>query len=248
MAILVIEHSARSGIQRLGRILRSYGHRLRYVRFHLGEAIPPDLDDVDGIVSCGGSPSANDDNLPWLDSEMQLLRQAHAMQMPIVGLCLGSQILARALGGEVAQMKGGPEVGWHEVCLTPAGREDPLHAGIGWRSIQAHFHYDAVTEPPPGAHLLASSDRCKVQAWVLGLRTYGFQYHPEIDSDSMAAIIDDDPELLTKSHQTRDQIVNGTKKYFPAFERITNRLFENIALLLMPVERRYHGLVKDLHH
>ncbi len=248
MAILVFEHTTRTGIQRLGRTLSHYGHRLRLVRRHLNDPIPADLDDIDGIVSCGGPQSANDDSLPWLEPEMALMRQAHEREMPVVGLCLGSQILARALGGEVDTMSDGPEVGWHEVALTPVGREDPIHAGIPWRSIQAHFHYDCVTELPPGAKLLASSDCCKVQAWTAGLRTYAFQYHPEIDFETMDSVAEDDPELLSKTGIAREQLRQETDAHYPAFERLTNRLFENIALLLMPVDRRYRGLVKDLHH
>lgn len=248
MAILVFEHASRTGIMRLGTTLRDYGHRLRFVRRHLGDPIPPDLDDIDGIISCGGPQSANDDSLPWLEPEMQLMRTAHEREMPIVGLCLGSQILARALGGEVGQMKDGPEVGWREVKLSPAGREDPIHAGMPWQSVQPHYHYDCVTELPPGAHLIASSDCCKVQAWTVGLRSYGFQYHPEIVADTMETLADDDPDALTKAHLTREELAAQTAKHYPAFERLTNRLFENIALLLMPVERRYQGLVKDLHH
>lgn len=248
MAILVFEHTTRSGVQRLGHTLRNYGHRLRFVRRHLGDPIPMDLDDVDGIISCGGPQSANDDSLPWLEGEMALLRQAHEREMPVVGLCLGSQILARALGGEVSTMSDGPEFGWREVALTPPGREDPIHAGIPWKSIQAHFHYDCVTELPPGAKLLASSDCCKVQAWTIGLRTYAFQYHPEIDFATMAEVATDDPEMLSKSHLSQEELRTQTDQHFPAFERLTNRLFENIALLLMPVDRRYRGLVKDLHH
>ena len=248
MAILVFEHSSRTGVQRLGAKLRHYGHRLRYVRRHLDEPIPADLDDIDGIICCGGTQSANDDSLPWLKPEMHLLKQAHEREMPVVGLCLGSQILARALGGEVSTLGDGPEVGWHEVKLTPAGREDPLHAGIAWTSMQAHYHHDGVSELPPGARLLASSQRCKVQTWALGLRTYGFQYHPEIELETMDLFAQEDPEALAAAGLTRDELRSQTETHFPACARLTDRLFENIALLLMPVERRYMGLVRDLHH
>lgn len=248
MAILVFEHSPIVGIGRLGTTLRDYGHRLHIVRRHLGDPIPADLDDVDGIISCGGPQSANDDSLPWLEPEMQLIRQAHELEMPVVGLCLGAQIIARALGGEVSPMNDGPEVGWHEVRLTPVGREDPIHAGIAWWSIQPHFHYDCVSELPPGARLLASSDQCKVQVWASGLRTYGFQFHVEIQASDMLALADNDPDALAKARLSREELTSQAQKNYAAFERLTNRLFDNIALLLMPVDRRYQGLVKDLHH
>ena len=104
MAILVFEHSDVTGSERLGETLRNHGHVLRVVSLHLGDAVPYDLDDVDGVVCCGGAGSALDDGQSWLEPQMDLLREAHERQMPIVGICLGSQILARALGGEVERL------------------------------------------------------------------------------------------------------------------------------------------------
>lgn len=247
MAILVFEHSARSGVGRLGQTLRNYGHKLRIVRLHVGEPMPIDLDDVDGIVSCGGPQSSNDDSLPWLQPQMELLRAASQAEMPVVGICLGCQMLARALGGEVRTMDR-PEIGWHEVHLTPTGREDPLYAGIAWTSVQAHWHGDEVSTLPQGARLLASSNHCKVQSWAIGLRTYGFQYHPEIDQHGMDAFTSDNPDGLVRAGITPEELRKQTQKHYPAFARLSDRLFDAIALLLMPVDRRYRGLVKDLHH
>lgn len=247
MAILVFEHSDRSGVGRFGHALRNYGHKLRIVRLHLNEPIPVDLDDVDGVVSCGGPDSANDDSLPWIERELELLRTAAEADMPVVGLCLGSQLLARALGGDVGVMDQ-PEVGWHEVRLSPVGREDPIYAGVAWNSRQAHWHHDHVLSPPAGARVLASSSSCKVQAWARGLRCYAFQYHPEIDQNGIDAFAADDPQALQQSGLTLEELRKQTQKHYPTFARLADRLFESIALLLMPVDRRYRGLVKDLHH
>jgi GMP synthase (glutamine-hydrolysing) len=248
MAILVLEHSSRSGIQRFGRILRDYSHRLRIVKLHEGDPLPPDLDDVDGIVSCGGPQSAADDSLEWLEGEMDLIRQAHERDLAIVGLCLGSQITARALGGTVERMPDWPEIGWHPVKLTAVGREDPVHAGLPWEMTAAHWHGDQVAELPPDARLLASSDRCKVQAWSAGLRTYCFQYHPEIDRDSFNDFVADSPDALQRAGLTPEALREDTGQHYAEYERLTNRLFESLALFVMPVDRRYKGLLKDLHH
>ncbi len=248
MAILVFEHSSRSGILRFGKVLRDYSHRLNIVKLHEGDPLPPDLDDVDGIVSCGGPQSATDDSLEWLEGEMELIRQAHDRDLPIVGLCLGCQIVARAVGGTVERMADGPEIGWGEIKLSPIGREDPVHAGLPWRMAAAHWHGDHVVELPPDARLLASSERCKVQAWSLGLRTYGFQYHPEIERTSFNEFAADAPDALKNSGLTVDELRAETEDRYPEFERLTTRLFESLALLVMPVDRRYRGLIKDLHH
>lgn len=248
MAILVLEHSERSGVLRLGRTFRDHGHRLRIVELHRGDPFPVDLDDVDGIVTAGGPQSANDDSLPWMAQELDLLREANEAQMPIVGLCLGCQILARALGGEVGPLENGPAIGWHEVRLNHIGREDPLHAGIAWRSMQPHWQNDEVKVLPAGARVLASSARCKIATWALDLRTYGFQFHPEIEPESFDSFAQDEPDALERAGISREQLTEETGANWPVFERLTSRLFAQIALLLMPVDRRFRGLVKDLHH
>jgi GMP synthase (glutamine-hydrolysing) len=251
MATLVIEHSDVTGSDRLGEILRDHAHRLVVIKAHQGEAIPADLDGIDALVSCGGPQSPLDDSLDWLEPEMNLLRLAHEAELPVVGLCLGCQLLARALGGEVAPLDAadGPtiEAGWHPVKLSPVGREDPIYVGIAWESMQLHWHRFHVTTPPPGARVLASSARTPVQAWTLGLRTYGLQYHPESFAHTLEAWADDDPAALEEAGITREQLRADTEQHYPAFERLAKRLFEAMTLLLMPVDRRY-GLVKDLHH
>lgn len=252
MAILVFEHSDSTGTERLGETLRDFGQRLRIVQLHHGDDVPPDLDDVDGIISCGGPQSAYDDSHDWLEPQMALMRQAHALEMPVLGLCLGSQILARAMGGKVGKMPasggGGIEFGWHEVKLTPVGREDPLHFGIAWESMQFHHHRDHASQLPPGAKLLASSVKCKNQAWCIGLRSYGIQYHPELTVKTIEQWMGEEPEALQESGITAEQLRAQTQQHFAAFERLTQRMFEQIALFLMPVDRRFGGLVKDLHH
>jgi len=248
MAILIFEHTNTCGGERLATTLRDYGHRLRTRRLHEGDSVPVDLDDVDAIISCGGPQSANDDGNSWLAPQMELMKQAHALEMPIVGLCLGSQILARAFGGAVEKNPAGLEFGWHEVTLTSSGREDPLHAGQGWNTSHFHHHRDHVSRLPAGARLIAGSAKCKVQAWALGLRTYAFQYHPEVTLRTIDNWAKDEPGVFVESGLTSEQLREQNRRHFAGFERVTQRLFESIALLLMPVDRRQRGLVKDLHY
>ncbi|MDP6601090.1 MAG: hypothetical protein QGH76_02195, partial [Phycisphaerales bacterium] len=93
MSVLVIEHSELTGAERLGRHLMDLGVPMDIVRVHRDEALPNDLDDIDAVLSCGGpqSPFVSE---PWLEQELDLLREADARQLPLLGLCLGSQLLA----------------------------------------------------------------------------------------------------------------------------------------------------------
>jgi len=248
MAIVVFEHSDFSGSGLLGEILRDHGHKLRVVELHNGDAVPVDLDDVDGVVACGGWHSPMDDTIPWLEREMAYLQSAFEADVPVVGLCFGSQILARALGGEVAELEGGIELGWHPVQLTRDGKHDVVHAGVAWSTMQLHWHRWHVSKLPDDAKVLANSERCPVQAWSLGLRTYAFQYHAEVDRDDIARWADHAAEDLEEAGVTRENLMVATESHFRAMRRIAERIFSAVALLVMPVDRRIAGLTKDLHH
>lgn len=249
MAILIFQHSPHGGALRLGEKLRGYGPNLKVVRIDLGEPVPEDLSDVDGIITTGGPQRPDDDSQPWMAAEMALLKEAHEVELPVVGICLGSQILGRALGGTTGLLDDGKiELGWHELRLNHIGREDPLHGGFAWNSMQFHWHSYQLTELPPGAQVLASSDVCKVQAWSMGLRTYGFQYHPEVYRESIEQWAADEPQDLTDAGVTLEQLREDTEKHFAGFERLSDRLFERMALLLMAPDRRCAGVARDMHH
>ena len=256
MSILIFEHSDNANAGRLAATLRDYGHRLRILELHHGHRVPPDLDDVHGIISCGGPQSAND-STDFLIEEMSVLRAAHERAIPLVGLCLGCQLLAKALGGEVSRLgQDSPgsnaartiELGWLPVSLTDAGRDDILHQGIPWTSMQFHWHREQVAEAPDGAKILARSERCPVQAWSHGLRTYGFQYHPEIVPSDIERWMTDEPAALVKAGTTREELRLQISRHFDDMARVSSRLFEQIALLLMPVDRLNRGVVKDMLH
>ncbi len=247
MAIVILEHSDSAGAKRLGATLRDYGHRLRRVALHEDEPVPGDLDDVDGVVTMGGPQSVLEDH-PWKEPEMAFLKAAHAQELAIVGVCLGCQILGASLGGAVGRVEGGIELGWQEVSLTPAGAEDPLFTGIPWKTELPHWHREQVSKLPPGARVLARSKRCPVQAWAIGVRTYAFQFHPEAVRTSLDGWAADDPDALNEAGVSPAKLREDTMRFYPAFERLTDRLFESMALYLLPADRRIRGVVKDLHH
>jgi len=246
MPLIILQHSPSTGAERLGTALRDFGHRLKVVRVG-DDPLPADLDDVDGIVATGG-PQSPLDKHDWIDAEKSLLRDADEAGLPVIGICLGAQILAQALGGEVGPVDGGMEVGWHDLTLSPVGVEDPLHAGLPWQWMQFHWHGHQVTRAPADARVLASTKRCPIQSYVRGLRTYGFQYHPEVTPATIDRWIAEHPADLDAAGVTADHLRADTTRHYPAFERLTDRLFERVALLLAPADRRHEGLVKDLHH
>jgi len=248
MPTVILEHSDLARSNRLAAVLRDYGHRLEIRRLHRGDPVPTDLDGVDALISAGGAVSPDDDTPPWMAAELELMRAVNDAARPLFGICLGCQLLARALGGKVGRMEGGIECGWNEIALTPAGREDPLFAGQPWRFRQPTWHRFHVEEVPPGARILAANDRSPVQAWGLGLRTYAVQYHPEAYVETVESWADDEPDALAEAGITRETLRRQHAEHAETAARLAQRFFEALALVVMPVDRRYAGIAKDLHH
>lgn len=242
MPILVFQHSDLSTPGRLGLTLRDHGAKLRIIRPDRGETMPTDLDDVDGVISLGGPQNvdehrANPSRWPWMEREIAILREAHARQMPVVGLCLGSQMLAAALGGEVTPMPK-PEMGFCEIQILPAGQTDTVLSGVAWRSRTLQVHGREVSKLPVGATALACSPACKVQAWRAGLRTYGFQFHFECDRPAVDAFIRADAADFRAAGLDPDAAMRQADEHYPAYARLSDRLCLNIAQYLFPRELR----------
>lgn len=232
MAILVLQHSQTCRPGRLGLTLRDHAFKLDIRRVDQGDPLPGDLDDVDGIISLGG-PQQVDQDLPWIDGECALLRAAHEAQLPIVGICLGHELLAKALGGEVGPSQT-PEAGFVDVDILPGAHTDTLLAGIAWHSPQFAHHSYEVTKAPPGAQVLAKSAACAIQAFRAGLRSYGFQYHFEADRTIIEAIMHDGCPNPAHRHVDGGAIDAQLERHYATFARLADRLCVNIATCLIP--------------
>lgn len=247
MAIVILEHSADCPADILLDSLRAFGQRMRVVRLHAGAPVPGDLEDIHGLVSLGGPQTVHEMNAPWMQAEMGLLRDAHGAGVPVLGLCLGAQLLAAALGGETGRMPA-PEIGWHEMSLTPQGREDPLFAGQPWKVPQFCWHSDQVSKLPEGSTVLASSAACKVQAYCVGLRSYGIQYHPEWNAATVRAQLEGGAAQVKAAGGALDALRAETQRLGPQAERLSRRFFDAVSTVLMPADRVNKGIAKDLHH
>lgn len=144
----------------------------------------PRLDDTDAILSFGGEQSVRDlASSPDLSAEAALLREAAERGMPVLGVCLGAQLLAHALGARVWRMRS-RLVAWAEVERLPAGADDALLAGVGPTVRALHWNEDAF-ELPDGATELLSRAGEGCEAFRFGPRAWGIQFHPEIDADAL---------------------------------------------------------------
>lgn len=176
MRALVVEHAEHEGPGLIGAALDGAGARVELVRRWRGDAMPSsDGAGYDLVLVLGGAMSANE---AALDDEAALLAAASRAGRFTVGVCLGAQLLARGLGARVYPAAA-PEIGIFPITLTDAGRAAPLLAGLDGADV-FHWHHDTFTLPP-GAVLLASSTRTPHQAFAVGARSFGVQFHPECD-------------------------------------------------------------------
>ncbi len=186
MRLLAFQHIAceHPGIFR--KFLAEDGIAWDAVELDEGEAIP-DLEAYDALWVMGGPMDVWDlDENPWLEPEKAAIRDwVLVRRKPFMGICLGHQLLADALGGRCDWLDP-PEVGILEVALTEAGRADPLFAELDPVAKCLQWHSVQVVEPPAGSVTLASSEACRHQALRVGRHAYGIQYHVELESNTIS--------------------------------------------------------------
>jgi GMP synthase (glutamine-hydrolysing) len=183
--ILVVQHEEFEGPGTLREALA--GRDLRLVRTFAGEPVPRTLAE-DALVVLGGGMGVYDrDRLPHLADEIALCAAAMSQAKPILGICLGSQLLAAALGAAVGKAPR-KEIGWYEVKLLSEARGDALFDALPRRFPAFHWHGDAFTLPE-GAVPLASTALTPLQAFRAGTRAWGIQFHLETDEQVLEAML-----------------------------------------------------------
>jgi GMP synthase (glutamine-hydrolysing) len=178
--LLVCQHVAYEPLGTLNPLLKSAGFRIRYVNFGRHPGADPSLDGYQGLVVLGGPMSVNDtDRHPHLTTEQKLIEQAMNRGIPVLGICLGAQLIARTLGSRV-YANDEKEIGWYDVSPTELARGDPLAAHLNEGEKLFQWHGDTF-DIPGGAVHLASSSLCASQAFRYGANVYALQFHLEVD-------------------------------------------------------------------
>jgi GMP synthase-like glutamine amidotransferase len=240
MSIVVLEHHPLETPGRLGTVLNEHGHRLRVIQLHAGGVVPPDLDDVDGVISLGGPMNTDETALhAWMQPEIDFLKAAHQAKLPVLGICLGAQLIAVALGGKVEKMPS-PEIGFGKVTSTFFGTTDPILTGLPWDTTMFHAHGCQVTTPPPGGTPipLQGSAACKCQAFRVGLNTYGFQYHFEWTRRMMDLNLHDEPKWYGSGGASIEDILDSAAEHYDMYRHFGDRLCANLATFMFPLDKR----------
>lgn len=217
----ILQHVPFEGPAYIGQWLAARDAEIGYTRLWESAALP-DPAAIDLLVVMGGPMSVNDEaEFPWLVAEKRFIAEAVALGCPVLGICLGAQLIASAHGARVFR-NSDKEIGWFDIQAADAGSECFRFPET---TTVLHWHGETF-ELPPGARLLASSAACRHQAFQLGERTIGLQFHLEMTDTSLRAIIDNCRGELVPARWVEDEatILGHAPTHFATTHALMDRL------------------------
>jgi GMP synthase (glutamine-hydrolysing) len=227
--IYVLQHHPVENLGSIGDALEGAALAWQYVRVADGQPVPADMKGAGGLIVMGGPMAVyQTDRYPWLRDEMRLIEDAVKSSLPVLGVCLGAQIVAAALGAKVERNPNGKEIGWHSITLSDSAREDRLMRGLPAMITPFHWHGD-IFELPRGAVSLAWSDKTACQAFRYGDKAYGFQFHFEVTREGVAAMADAFAKELVREKIAGDRMIAQADEYLPTMENISDTVFSRWA-------------------
>jgi GMP synthase-like glutamine amidotransferase len=180
--VRIFRHVACEGPAYLADLLESRQIPFELVAVDEGQSVPGSLDDISGLVFLGGNMSVNDP-LPWIDEELEVIRRACEQDLPMLGICLGSQLISKALGASVMPGANGQEIGWHTVKVVPSAAALQWIGDLPESFMLFHWHGETFDLPTGAVPLLASRAYAN-QAYAIG-NTLALQCHPEMTVESV---------------------------------------------------------------
>ena len=178
--LLVFQHVAAEPLGTLDPLIRRRGHRIRFANFERQPDSEPNVDRYRGLIVLGGPMNVEDQaRRPHLKTELRAIERMLEQGKPVLGICLGAQLLAHVLCAPVRRHEA-PEIGWYPLRTTDAGREDPVLSPLGDMAPVFQWHRYSFEVPREATHL-ASTSGCEHQAFRHGENAYGFQFHLEMD-------------------------------------------------------------------
>lgn len=242
--IIAIQNAADVPLNLVGKWLAESGFDLRTIHAYAGQPLPTSVDSLQqligevplvAIISLGGSVGANDDaKAPWLIGECELLKDSVARELPVLGLCLGAQLLARSIGGEVSRAPR-PEIGVHRITITDSADSvfGTLRANESLPAIQ--WHQDMVSALPPSATNVATSTHCANQIFRVGNLHYGLQFHPEAD-----------PTIIKMWEKKADEAYQRSERRLGIAEEVAREMAD-LEAIWKPAIKRWGAMVLAWH-
>jgi GMP synthase (glutamine-hydrolysing) len=236
--LLIVEHQDTCPPGWVGDWLTEAGIDLDVRRPYLGDDLPEDLTGHAAMIVLGGSMGADDDaEHPWLTPVKELIRRAAADGTPTLGICLGHQLAASALGGRVERNPRGQQVGVLDVGWTPDAADDPLLAPMA-RAVRAvQWNNDIVTATPPGSVVLAQTGNGEIQAARFAPSVWGVQWHPEAGEEIVRHWAESDRDQAAERGVDLDGYVAAVGAATDELRSTWRQLAERFAALASPVAR-----------
>jgi GMP synthase (glutamine-hydrolysing) len=211
--VLVVQHERGTGAGWVGQWLTEAGLALDVSHPYAGDELKA-MTTYDGVVVLGGAMApADDERCPWLPTVRQRMAEAVASSVPLLGICLGAQLLALACGGAVRRGVLGPELGVLDIEVHPAAGDDPLFAGLGSPAPVVQWHWEEISDLPGGAALLAGSRSYANQVFRVGDHAWGVQGHPEVTAQIAAQWAREDSPLLLAAGRRPDELVAEVRSH-----------------------------------
>lgn len=240
--ILVFQHVAAEPLGTLDPLIRRRGHRVKFVNFERQPEAKPRMDRYHGLIVLGGPMNVDDRHRrAHLQTEIDLIGEALAQGKPVLGICLGAQLLAHALGAQVRRNRVS-EIGWYELAATAEGRSDPVLAPLGEGAPVFQWHGYTFSMPQDATHL-ARTATCENQAFRHGDNAYGFQFHLEMDKALIERWLGlpayHDELIAAGLGRDAESIRTDTLACIEAMQRTAHAVFNNfLDLVGTPARRR----------
>ncbi|MFC6704828.1 type 1 glutamine amidotransferase [Flexivirga alba] len=234
--ILVVEHEDGTGPGYLGECLVEAGLELHVVRPYLDDRLPESLSGYDGFIVLGGTQSPFDDEAaPWLSAVRDLIRLALGERLPLLGVCLGGEMLADVAGGQVTHATRGPEVGLRRLTKHPGAADDPLFGDLPDAAPAVEWHWEEILALPPGAVPLVGTEPYPHQAFRIGDTAWGLQFHPEVLTEAVNAWADHARDHLATEGRTPADVADEVRVAEPELREVWRGVARRWAGVIGPV-------------
>ncbi len=223
---IVLQHIECEGLGILEDILKKRDIGFKYVKIHKNESLPEKLEHGSGLIILGGPQSVYErKKYPFIAQEEHLIEIAVSRGFAVLGICLGSQLIASACGAEV-KPSGKKEIGWHDVTLDPCNMDGCFFGGLPKKIKVFHWHGDTFDIPKSGMRL-ASSKMFPNQAFRFGKGVLALQFHLEVTEEMIKAWLKEYKKELVALKLDPKKILEDTKKYAPSLKKYAQVMFNN---------------------
>lgn len=225
MGILALYHAEAETVGLIGNVLKKRGRTLQEIHLFRGESVPAFREGIEALIVMGGPMNVDETHLhPFLAPEIKLIEAAIRAEVPVLGICLGSQLIAKALGTRVYPNKF-REVGWHPLEWTEAAQSDPVLSNAPNPLTVLHWHGDTF-DLPQGAVHLARTGKCENQAYRWGKNVYALQFHLEATPDMAREWARTDEAYVRGAGEDPGELLQKTPEAFRALEPHAFHIFD----------------------